>query len=263
MIFSVGLPAQRVVGLEPHILSLHLKRPLGFGISRNVVVTCSVVHYIRRHQELSTSTKRKKKEMEQTKKLEDALSTVERVNNILTYERDLAGALSKEYPSVVLLNFKKNSAVTVKYKGEIIIETSQMYNRQYQDLWEKEVFKFVLEEDLERLKKAVLMETVLKELEDKNEYNYSYRHKNQNNEIHYVQASFIRFHTYMSDESLIILGFRNIDSIVEKSNSFLCTLSKKIPCWPETNKEMNLDFVLYYYSIVLQSQTKIKLEFVF
>ncbi|MGN0639225.1 MAG: response regulator [Huintestinicola sp.] len=158
----------------------------------------------------------KKQELAQQKKIESALAAVEKLNATLRDEMDIAGALSKDYPSVVLLDLVNETAVTIKQNGKIIKEDERVIKRSYNSLWESFILKYVPDEDKAALTAAVSSETVLRALEAKDEYSFSYRVCYDDTGLHHYQASFIRLYSQRDGKSQIILGFRNIDAIVEE-----------------------------------------------
>lgn len=160
----------------------------------------------------------KVKEIEQKKKLEHALSVVEKINNSLRDETEIAGALSRDYPDVVLLDPAEDIAVTIKRKGEIIAEKKRVIRRSYDDTWSYYISKYVVEEDRDALRTSILIQNVKKALEKKDEYSCTYRVLADDTGIHHYQASFIRFYSRRKSESQIILGFRCVDSIVEEEH---------------------------------------------
>ena len=155
-------------------------------------------------------------ELAAQRKVEEALAAVEKVNETLRDETDIAGALSRDYPDVVLLDLVSDTAVTIKRKGCIIPEDERAIRRSYNDTWDNYISKYVYEEDREVLKSAILVDKVKCALEQSDEYSCSYRVLFDETGIHYYQASFIRLYSRNKKESQIILGFRCVDTIVEE-----------------------------------------------
>ncbi|MDO5389632.1 MAG: response regulator [Eubacteriales bacterium] len=160
------------------------------GILSHVVFTSRIIHDA------------KVKELETMEKMRD--------------EMEIAGALSRDYPDVVLLDLANDTAVTIKRKGSMIAEDQRTIRRSYQDTWDHYISKYVLEEDKAALYAAISVETVKCALEKSDEYSCSYRVIDDETGIHYYQASFIRFYSRHKTESQIILGFRCVDAIVEE-----------------------------------------------
>ena len=131
-------------------------------------------------------------------------------------EMEIAGALSRDYPDVVLLDLADDTAVTIKRKGTIIAEDQRIIRRSYRDTWDYYISKYVLEEDKAALYAAISIDKVKRALEKGDEYSCSYRVTDGETGIHYYQASFIRFYSRHNTESQIILGFRCVDTIVEE-----------------------------------------------
>lgn len=182
-------------------------------------------------------------ELAQQKKVENALSTVEKINETLRDEMEIAGALSRDYPDVVLLDLADDTAVTIKRKGNIIAEEKRVIRRSYNDTWDHYISKYVIEEDREALKAAVLIENVKSALEKSDEYLCGYRVLADETGIHYYQASFIRFYSRHKTESQIILGFRCVDAIVEEERRKMKIM--------ETQSEIIEGLGSEYYSVLL------------
>ena len=132
-------------------------------------------------------------------------------------EMEIAGALSRDYPDVVLLDLANDTAVTIKRQGRMIPEDQRVVRRSYKDTWEYYISKYVLEEDRAALEDAIFVDKVKSALEKSDEYSCSYRVIADETDIHYYQASFIRIYSRHKTESQIILGFRCVDAIVEEA----------------------------------------------
>ena len=141
------------------------------------------------------------------------LETMEKMRD----EMEIAGALSRDCPDVVLLDLANDTSVTIKRKGIIIPEDQRVIRRSYHDTWDSYIKKYVLEEDRAALFAAISTEKVKAALETSDEYACSYRVVVDEG-IHHYQASFIRFYSQHNNESQIILGFRCIDKIVEEEH---------------------------------------------
>lgn len=161
----------------------------------------------------------KKQEIAQQKRIEEAFAAAEKANKKLRYEMGIAGTLSKDYPDVVLLDLVNDTATTIKRHGVIIEEDKRVQRRSYNQTWDNYVEKYVIEEDREALRAAVSVPSVQSALRSSDEYVCSYRVVYDDTGVHYFQALFIRIFSAFSDiaeENRIILGFRNVDSIVEE-----------------------------------------------
>ena len=137
-----------------------------------------------------------------------------KINEALKDEMEVARALSKDYPDVVLIELENDSAITIKKHGKMIAKEKRDKSRSYIDTWNFYIAKYVLDEDKTNLKEAVSIDTVLHALKDKDEYICSYRIM-YGGVIHHHQAVFIRIYSHCAEKSQIILGFRNVDDIVE------------------------------------------------
>lgn len=158
----------------------------------------------------------KRLELVQQKKVEDALEAVEKINETLQDEMEIAGALSKEYPNVVLLDLAKDTSTIIKVDGKMIEKEKRVSKRSYEAAWDDFIKKYVLEKDQQNLKASVSIPAVQRALEDGDEYICTYRTIYDNTGIHHFQAAFMRTYSYRTAESQIILGFRNVDNIVEE-----------------------------------------------
>lgn len=161
----------------------------------------------------------KKQEIAQQKRIEEAFDAAEKANKKLRYEMAIAGTLSKDYPDVVLLDLANDTATTIKRHGVIIEEDNRVQRRSYNKTWDNYVEKYVIEEDSEALKAAVSIPSVQSALRNSDEYVCSYRVVYDDTGVHYFQALFIRMFSAfsaLSEDSQIILGFRNVDAIVEE-----------------------------------------------
>ena len=157
----------------------------------------------------------KKQELAQQKKMEEALAAVEKANEALQEEMEIANALTKDYPDVALVDLEVDSAITVKLHGKMIPKSKRVLHRSYQDTWNYYISKYVLESDRISLRNAVSVNAVKRGLEESDEYVCSYRLKYDDTSVHHYQAVFIRVYSRDTESSRIILGFRNIDAIVE------------------------------------------------
>lgn len=131
-------------------------------------------------------------------------------------EMEIAGALSRDYPDVVMLDFVEDTAVTIKREGNIIPEEQRTLRRSYNDTWEYYINRYVIPEDQDTLRAGISLERVKRALGKSDEYACSYRVKADDSGIHHYQASFIRFFSRYKTEGQVILGFRCVDAIVER-----------------------------------------------
>ena len=150
------------------------------------------------------------------KKIEDALAAVEKANKKLEYEMVIAGALSKDYPDVVLLDLGADTATTIKRHGIIIDEDKRVLRRSYNQTWDNYIRKYVIEEDRESLRAAVSVGSVQCALRQSDEYVCSYRVVYDDSGVHYFQAMFMRVYSSGSGEGQLIMGIRCVDAIVEE-----------------------------------------------
>ena len=158
----------------------------------------------------------RQKELVYQHRVEEALAAVEKSNALLQEEMEIASALTRDYPDVVLVNLEEDSAVTIKLYGQMIAEDKRVSLRAYSDTWENYIRRYVLEEDREELRAAVDAEAVKRALQNSDFCAHSYRVLLSDGSIHHFQAVFIRIQAHRGAGSRIILGFRNVDAIVEE-----------------------------------------------
>ena len=157
----------------------------------------------------------RQKELIYQHRVEEALAAVEESNELLQEEMEIASALTIDYPDVVLVNLEEDSAVSIKLHGRMIAEDKRVSRRSYAGTWRNYIEKYVLDEDRDGLRAAVDANAVRRALRDSDSCVYSYR-VSVDGAIHYYQAVFIRIHAHCGAGSRIILGFRNVDAIVEE-----------------------------------------------
>ena len=158
----------------------------------------------------------RQRELAQQKKIEDALAAVEKSNEMLRDEMEIASALTRDYPDVSLVDLEAGSAITIKRHGKMIAEDQRIEQRSYSGTWDRYISKYVMGEDKENLKATVSVDAVRHALADSDEYTCSYRIVSEDAALHHFQAVFIRIYSRHVTGSRIILGFRNIDAIVEE-----------------------------------------------
>ena len=157
----------------------------------------------------------KKLEIAQQNQLEQALAAVKKSNEMLLREMELANALTKDYPDVMLVELEHDSALTLKLHGNMIAENERVTRRPYTATWMRYIARYVLPEDRDTMANAISIDRVQHALADRDEYACSYRVMNEDRTVHHYQAMFIRVHSLGPSENSIILGFRNVDEIVE------------------------------------------------
>lgn len=163
----------------------------------------------------------KKQEILQQKRVEQAFAAAEKANQKLRYEMAIAGTLSKDFPDVVLIDLVNDTATTIKRHGVIIDRENRVLRRSYNQTWDTYIEKYVMEEDRETLRAAVSVMSVQGALRNSDEYACSYRVLYDDTGVHYFQALFIRIFSAYAEEGQIILGFRNVDAIVEEERKNL------------------------------------------
>lgn len=131
-------------------------------------------------------------------------------------EMEIAGALSREYPDVMLLDLVNDTSTSIKRKGNMIPEDQRTVRNSYQDIWTYYIEKYVIEEDKQALYSAVELDTVKEALAHSNSYSCTYRAVSDESGVHDYQASFIRFYSRHTTEGQIMLAFRCVDEIVEE-----------------------------------------------
>lgn len=221
-----------------------------YRVYRNDVVQyfeCQVVKPNSKRNEFAMGFKNidneKKQELAQQKKIEDALAEVKKINKTLQYEMDIAGVLSKDYPNVVLLNFVDDTVVTIKRNGTIINENERTAKYSYVEIWDRIINNYIPDEDKEKIRDVSSVSTVKQALENSDEYVFNCRIIYDETGIHYYQMSYLRIYSGQEKKSQIILGFRNIDSIIEEERKNIKIM--------ETQSEIIEGLSSVYYSVLL------------
>ena len=124
---------------------------------------------------------------------------------------DVFNALGKDYLNIFLVDPDAKTASILKLDGYVTgnIDTSNRQDIPYCDTCRQYVSERVHPDDKESLLEAMKLKNVLKNLEENDEYVYSYRII-ENGETHYYQFKYIRFEC----SKYIIAGFQNIDPII-------------------------------------------------
>ena len=112
----------------------------------------------------------KSAELAAQRRVEEALAVAEKANEALRDEMDIAGALSRDYPDVVLLDFTNDTAVTIKCRGHIVPKDQRVVRRSYRDTWDYYIQTYVLEEDRNVLNEAISIERVKRMLAESDEW---------------------------------------------------------------------------------------------
>ncbi|MGN0689377.1 MAG: hybrid sensor histidine kinase/response regulator, partial [Oscillospiraceae bacterium] len=99
------------------------------------------------------------------------------------------------------------------------------------------------DEDKERLRDAISVDNVQQALKEHDEYVYGYRVTYDDSGIHYFQVVFLRMYSHISSESQIIMGFRNVDTIVEEEHKNIKIM--------EAQSEIIEGLGSVYYSVLL------------
>lgn len=133
----------------------------------------------------------------------------------LQTQLDIVNALSHDYLNVYLVNAEEKKVKIMKMDGYITegFEKGSEKTYPYQPMCNQYIADRVYKEDKENVHVAMSLENVLDRLSEKNEYVYSYRII-ENEEIHYCQFKYIRLEDEHPERNIIV-GFQNIDSIVE------------------------------------------------
>lgn len=138
-----------------------------------------------------------------TKKMHETQETL----NIL----EIISALGRDYLNVFIVDTKEETTQILKMEG-YVTEGFNKHEKKiypYFEMCKRYVMERVYKEDIEKLLDAMKIETLKKELMDKDEYSRSYRVL-ENGEIHYYQFKYIR----MEGTDNLIAGFQNIDALV-------------------------------------------------
>lgn len=129
---------------------------------------------------------------------------------------EIVNTLSRDYLNVYLLNLKKDKAKVIKldgYKLEGKLERDVIYS--YSEVIRDYLGERVSQNDRERAVAAFSIDTITNELAEKEEYTVTYRIQ-EKGEIHTYQAKFARLEWTEEKRNNVIVGFSNIDHLVEE-----------------------------------------------
>lgn len=129
-------------------------------------------------------------------------------------------ALSKEYPNVYALTPEEDKSIVIKYSEDEIVESllDEIKYAEQNKLnyipYTKATLRFVnqvaSEEEVDEVLKALSLENVVNELQDKDEYSYNFRY------YHAEKAGMRQVRYIRLPDGKIVYAARNIDEILEK-----------------------------------------------
>ncbi len=136
------------------------------------------------------------------------------LGNQIEESKSVFKVLSRNFKNVYLVNLKKKKAKILKFETTYVkIPVMNEYQEfPYDDLIVPWVDTLVHSEDREMLKKALSVENLKTQLSEHDEYVGNYR-SIANNEVRYFQYNASKI---PDSKDIIILGFQNIDAIIEE-----------------------------------------------
>ena len=82
-------------------------------------------------------------ELAQQEKIEIALAEVEKINETLRDEMEIAEVLSKDYTDVMLIDMENDTSTTIKMAGKIYPENERKIRRYYNKTLDNYISKYV------------------------------------------------------------------------------------------------------------------------
>ncbi|WP_165079206.1 MULTISPECIES: response regulator [unclassified Desulfovibrio] len=146
------------------------------------------------------------------------LTTTEHANQELASQLAIVEALSRDYSNVLAIDADKGSTGIIKLSGFGPGGTaeSQGAERPYAELAGRYIDQKVHPEDRDYLRDALSLETIRRQLAEKEEYSGTYRIV-EDGETQYFQFTFVRPHENGGrGYDLILAGFRNIDDMIRR-----------------------------------------------
>ncbi len=125
--------------------------------------------------------------------------------------------LSNEFQTIFLINLQDNKIRVLKAEGYIMIGmTKEDYNGQpYYAFFQRYIFERVHPDDVPMMLDAMREENIYRQIATSGEYSADYRVMEMGT-THYYQFTFVPVPGAEGLENRLILGFRNIDAIMEK-----------------------------------------------
>ncbi len=153
------------------------------------------------------------------------------------YEIKILDALCRDYLNVCLVDLQQKSLRNIKpgvdVAREYSVDTDVFYD--YTTLWAKYIKNRVHPDDAAMLADAVEPEA-LKEILDKDgEFSITYRALD-GGVTHYFQAKFKRLDPYADMKDSILVGFQNMDAVVEKERAVARKLETALTAADKANK---------------------------
>ena len=128
------------------------------------------------------------------------------------FQRNCADVLSREYPSVMLLNAKEQKVSMIKYNGKMLSQNKEASMHSYYRMWHWYAGHTVFEDDRKALLSFIELENILKILKTEPECSFRYRIEKKG-KCEFLQVTFFNM---FSEKGIFIFGFRNITQIIEE-----------------------------------------------
>lgn len=186
----------------------------------------------------------KRQELAQQKKLEDALTEVEKANFALQEEMAIVDALSQEYHSLFKIDAETGSIALYRTDGmgmERSVLSKLMKLGDYEQTLKKYIETFVVPEDQERMLEATNLRSLLRRVPEVGLYKTGYR-RNMKGKIAFFEMNVVKI---VNDDGRItfIMGIRDVDEQTRRQ--------LKQARQMETQREIIDGLASEYYSVLL------------
>ena len=233
------------------LLSDHKAYYFNYRVFRNDLVQyfqCQLVKPNRDRNEFVIGFKNvdeeKKQELVQQRKVEEALTAVEKINAALQKEMAISGALSREYHSLFKIDAKTGKMTLYRTDGigmDPAVLQKLLTVGNYEAILSQYIDVFVVPEDRERLKISTALPVLLERVPEVGLYKLGYR-RNMNGVISYYEMNVVK----TVDESgtvTFILGLRDVDEEMRRQLKQTREM--------ETQREIIEGLGSEYYSVLL------------
>ena len=190
-----------------------------YRVSRNDLVQyfqCQLVKPNRDRNEFVVGFKNvdeeKKQELAQQRKVEEALTAVEKINTALKEEMAVSGALSQEYHSLFKIDAKTGKMTLYRTDGIGMapgVLQKLMTVGNFEEVLSQYIDAFVVPEDRERLRTSTALPVLLERVPEVGLYKLGYR-RSMDGVISYYEMNMVKT-VNESGDITFILGLRDVD----------------------------------------------------
>ena len=222
-----------------------------YRVSRNDLVQyfqCQLVKPNRDRNEFVIGFKNineeKTLELAQQRKVEEALTAVEKINTALKEEMAISGALSQEYHSLFKIDAKTGKMTLYRTDGigmapELLQKLMTVGN--YEEILSRYIGAFVVPEDQERLRISTALPVLLERVPEVGLYKLGYR-RSMDGVISYYEMNMVKT-VDESGDITFILGLRDVDEEMRRQLKQTREM--------ETQREIIEGLGSEYYSVLL------------